>query len=74
MVFENGQKYTLSPENYMFRVSYIGPLVSLAEFIGWCSCLSNVTDSIIPTFHGAILYEAFKSARCILSGNFPKWK
>lgn len=35
MVFENGHKLSLSPENYLFRVSYIRrSLVSLAGFTG----------------------------------------
>jgi hypothetical protein len=35
MVFESGHKLSLSPENYLFRVSYIRrALVSLAVFTG----------------------------------------
>jgi len=38
MVFGNGDKYSLSPENYMFRVSHTRLLVALAVFTGWCNC------------------------------------
>ena len=42
MVFGNGQKYSLSPENYMFRVSYIKSLVSLDVITDLCNCLSKL--------------------------------
>jgi len=75
MVFGNGDKYSLAPENYMFRVShtrlFICSFSCVYRLVQW---LSNVNDSIFPTFHGAILHEAFKSARSILSRDFPKWK
>ena len=41
MVFGNGHKLSLSPENYLFRVSYvIKSLLSLVVFLGWSIFLS----------------------------------
>lgn len=85
MVFSNGQKLSLSPENYLFRVSnglvYVLLKYFLTEWMLFRSSLLFLplviflyTDYSFFWFMWHQFYEALKGTWCILPGGFSEWK
>lgn len=74
MVFGNGQKLSLSPENYLFRVGInVGISASLSYFVFSSKTPILIAISFLSIFF-FLLCKALKSAWCILPGGFPEWQ